>query len=345
MGKVMEKSLISDLYVSLDWFVLVPWFCTFLPYIHVFYALTPEGGLCGNQLSEDGKNEHDQLYKQKLTMGVGDKDGRYAYIAWALPSNCTCQLTIPGRYRLVKLTGETFQTMAEAAGMSSIYMQANEYAYSRAHWVMEDAKVRWEREDREDKKDVNADIKSFQTVSKHLSSTLPRLNHRILLDGLLVGGLQFQIQVTVFGLTLASLKEKTSIMYDVQASIAIIAAFLKVLLTLPSICNFFTNIHQHEKALNKMLDRHNTDDRQKTGSDEAANEEESIRSLLRELSSFRVRARAFGAFFLVVLYILIWGFLKCHALDVCPQHIWNWKSAALTDFMAGCVNASCPHTH
>jgi len=330
---MMTSCCLPGLLADGNYVLLIGWSCTLLPFLHSFMWFMPE--ICPWNLSANGKNEKNICYGKKLELDVDsmrftDSHARYAYIAWSFQ-----RLWCRSRDKRVRLTGMVYYALAENSGMSSIKMQANDFAYSKALSCLKGKPGMASYTSFYENAAKIPSVDDFSKAASHFHCIIPRLTNRLFLCGLLGGGFQCQIQVTFFALTKAAAPADTS--HDWQAYVAIASAFLNVLMILPSMWDFFWKVHAlHDcfmRIENQVAPRWTIFYRHVFADD-------ARRRVHNEVWYLRKVVLGYCVVLMLVLYNFCWAAVKFVMVYYCPGHMWNLNLEYPLSPMSGCVDLS-----
>jgi len=194
-------------------------------------------------------------------------------------------------------------------------------------------------------------VKAATNLVAHLNSSFPPMFLRVLCTGMLATGTSLHIQISV--LAINRVAGNKSLRGDVQAVIAIWAAFLKAFLLLPSLYYQSMYVWQAVKDLDALqtlgessddhmpLEEANINERVSSNDGleqtllkvDFSNGLENLRKDVRRLIFDEVTLLFFATVF---IFVIVWAIFKFAALYLCPCSMWNWH----LPISGGCVDLS-----
>eukprot|EP00811_Abedinium_folium_P002790 NODE_12565_length_1216_cov_13.131313.p1 GENE.NODE_12565_length_1216_cov_13.131313~~NODE_12565_length_1216_cov_13.131313.p1 ORF type:complete len:221 (+),score=49.23 NODE_12565_length_1216_cov_13.131313:227-889(+) len=191
---------------------------------------------------------------------------------------------------------------------------------------------------------------------QHFVGIFPRMWVRVLLSGLLGSGFQLQLQISFLAMSLVS--HNVSVVYQIEAIMAIAAAFAKSLQVGLSIVEQQRAQRQANVMLGEMMrlvqaEQARRHPNQTFGriqglkkrffgiGDTVLLEDSKEHKELTSLQKIALKAWCREKLLLIAALLffgnLIWAICKIIAVYQCPDHLWNWKFPNPLD---GCVDLS-----
>eukprot|EP00811_Abedinium_folium_P017511 NODE_2643_length_2173_cov_13.615836.p1 GENE.NODE_2643_length_2173_cov_13.615836~~NODE_2643_length_2173_cov_13.615836.p1 ORF type:complete len:594 (+),score=57.50 NODE_2643_length_2173_cov_13.615836:136-1917(+) len=226
---IKDSEVLKPLFLLLDQqpdaaMSTIVWSCWFLQFGPLIYFVLTACPLTPRQLSSNGRNWAGEEYGTDLSFDVPktreeyfSNERRYYYLSlWSHMGG-------------IQITSSSFYALAEAVGMNSISGQALSYPFAKLSALTTGLK--------EAHLSATREVEEARMCMNHLVGLHHRMMVRVFFSGLLGSGLQLQIQISFFAMSLATRKEGDADTSKsmIEAIVAISVAFLKCIQVISSL--------------------------------------------------------------------------------------------------------------